>query len=58
MKNNTVMQMKEFLAFWQKEGNAPIYPGTMVNDFETFSELVERFVKEAGKQKVCNNQHS
>jgi hypothetical protein len=29
-----------------KNGQAPIHPGTLVNDVETFDELVVRFVNE------------
>lgn len=43
---SAIEKLRGFLREWFKEGQAPIHPGTLVNDGETFDEVVAAFVKE------------
>lgn len=42
-------QLAQFLSIWFRQGQRPIEPGTLVDDTETFDELVAGFLKEQRK---------
>jgi hypothetical protein len=46
-ENRATGKLKGFLQEWFKKGSpSPIHPGTLVNDVETFEEVVGQFIRE------------